>query len=72
VLVAGNDVAIHGLGDVVEPEHQVILRDDGFRPLDAVGVLEQGDDVQRAGFLHGRMQTGEGTNVNHWNRRSIC
>jgi len=49
VLVAGNDVAIHGHGDVIHAQNEVVGRRDAPGPLDPVGVLEQRDDVARAG-----------------------
>jgi hypothetical protein len=46
MLVGRRDVAVDRHGDVLHPEHQVVvLGGDGRRPLHAVGILEQRDQM---------------------------
>ena len=65
MVVAGNDVAVHGDADVVHAQHEMVGLQDGLGAGDPVGVLEQGDDVKRAGFFHRIVEARQRADVDH-------
>jgi hypothetical protein len=59
VLVAGDGVAVHRHGDVVHAQDEVVGLHDALGPLHPVGILEQGDDMERTGFFDGVVKAGK-------------
>ena len=51
MLLAGRDVAVGRLGDVVHAEHEVLVRGDALGARHQMDVAQQRHDVAGAGFL---------------------
>src|SRR6478736_5506529 len=65
MLFAREDVTVHWLGNVVHAEDEVVALGDVNRPLHPVGMLEQGDNMQRAGLIDCFMEARKRADVDH-------
>ena len=65
MLLGRRHVAVDVVGDVVHVEQQMVFRRNRRRPVHQRDVLDQRHDMARAGFAHGVVQAGKGTDVDH-------
>ena len=65
MILVRHDVTIDRRGNVMQPQPEVVLLDDGARPIDPDFVADQRHDVSCAGTFDRLMQARERANVNH-------
>ncbi len=65
MLRLGQDAALLGLADVVQPQPQMIFRRHLRRPHHVGLIADQRHDVACADVRDGSMQAGERADVNH-------
>ena len=71
MLLGRRHVALDVVGDVVHVEQQMVFGEMVARPVHQRDVLDQGHHMARAGFAHGVVQAGKGTDVNHFNPQTF-